>query len=83
MPDYKNRRQTDFSVFNHMSTEDLENILRLDAQNSEGGEEDTDLILYIMEVLADRDHNENEKSTEEAFRSFQKNCYLLGTSEKV
>ena len=82
MPDNKNRRQTDFSLFDKMSTEELENILRLDAQNSEGDESDTDLILYIMGVLADRDHNEDEKSTEEAFRAFQENCYPLGTSEK-
>lgn len=82
MPDNINRRQTDFSLFDKMSTEELENILRLDAQNSKGDESDTDLILYIMGVLADRDHNEDEKSTEEAFRSFQKNCYPLGASEK-
>lgn len=44
-----------FSKFDDWSTEALEEILRLDSQLPEGENHDTDLILYIMEVIAKRE----------------------------
>lgn len=42
------------SMFDDMSTEDLEGILRMDSYSAENDEYDTDAILYIMEVVAKR-----------------------------
>ncbi|NCB50272.1 MAG: DUF4367 domain-containing protein [Clostridia bacterium] len=43
----------DFSEFDNMSTEALEEILRLDFQSDESS--DMDVMLYIMEVIAKRE----------------------------
>lgn len=45
----------DFSIFNSMSTEALEEILRLDSQMLNDEESDIDAILYITEVIARRE----------------------------
>lgn len=48
----------DFSQYDLMETEELEKILRLDAEAPVGAESDTELLLYVMEVLARRrNHN--------------------------
>lgn len=44
-----------FSKFDDWSTEALEEILRQDSNLPEGENHDTDLILYIMEVIAKRE----------------------------
>ena len=44
----------DFSRYNHMSTEELEEILRADFALPEDEESDMDKILYITEVIAGR-----------------------------
>lgn len=44
----------DLSRYNHMSTEELEKILRADFELPEGEESDTEKILYITEVIAQR-----------------------------
>ena len=65
--------QQDYSKFDTMSTDTLEEILRLDAQLPEGETPDPDAILYIMEVLAQREReNESEQTpdVEAAWRSF-------------
>lgn len=51
------RRTGDLSYCDTMTTEELEEILRLDAEMPEGQESDTDKILYIMEVLTERKRN--------------------------
>ena len=51
------RGNGDLSYCDTMTTEELEEILRLDAEMPEGQESDTDKILYIMEVLAERKRN--------------------------
>jgi len=59
-----------------MSTEELQEILRLDAQKPVGEESDTDEIFEIMEVLARRHKNENSgdlKTVEQAYESFKQN----------
>lgn len=64
----------DFSKYDSMTTEALEEILRLDANAPEGGESDVELLLYVMEVLANRRRNtENTgKTALEAWESFQR-----------
>ena len=50
-------KHPDYSLFDDMRTEDLEEILRMDSYDAYGAENDkydTDTILYIMEVVAKR-----------------------------
>lgn len=65
----------DFSKYDTMETGELEKILRLDAESPEGGESDTELLLYVMEVLASRRDNTNftGNTAQKAWESFQKN----------
>ena len=65
----------DLSYCDTMTTEELEEILRLDAEMPEGQESDTEKILYIMEVLAERKRNTSHtgKTALEAFESFKQN----------
>ena len=49
----------DFSIYEAMTTEELEEILRLDAEAPEGAQSDTELVLFILEVLAGRRNTEN------------------------
>ena len=65
----------DFSKYEAMSTEELEEILRLDAEAPEGAQSDTELILYILEVLASRRNTKNStgNTAQEAWESFQQN----------
>lgn len=85
MPDKLNGRERDFSVYNTMETAQLEEILRLDAKSTEGKESDTDMLFYIMEVLADRKRKEGTVKTtpEEAFRSFQQNYLPCDSMEEA
>lgn len=75
MPNNRSRGNGDFSRFDGMTDEELEQLLRLDARKKEGAESDLDEILCVMEVLADRNKNRlsDGKSVEEAFASFQRN----------
>ena len=65
----------DFSKYEAMSTEELEEILRLDAKAPEGAQSDTELVLYILEVLASRRNTNNiaGNTAREAWESFQQN----------
>lgn len=49
------RNRKDYSKYDKMSTESLEELLRLDAELSEGEDSDIDEILYISEVIARRE----------------------------
>lgn len=88
MSEELNRGIRDFSQYDTMETEELEHILRLDAEAPEGAESDTELLLYVMEVLASRRNNTNitGNTAQEAWESFQKNYmpeeYLETESEK-
>lgn len=75
MPETPKPRYSDFSCFDSMTDGELEEILRLDAQNIEGEESDTEMLLYVMEVLAYRKRNDGSirKTPEEALKSFQEN----------
>lgn len=77
------KRDRDFSRYEAMETEELEEILRLDAEAPEEQESDTELLLYIMEVLANRNtNNVAGKTAQEAWESFQQN-YLPQEEECV
>ena len=75
MPNNQNRSNQDFSRFDSMTNEELEEILRLDAQKTEGEESDLEMLLYVMEVLAVRRKNSGNpgKTAEEAFETFKAN----------
>lgn len=70
MPENRDRGRENLS---QMSTEELEQILRQDAEAPADQEADTDFLLDVMEVLAKRDkeNNPTEKTAEESWASFQ------------
>ena len=73
MSENKCRAERDFSRFDSMSTAELQAILRQDALQ-ESTEPDTEMILYITEVLAKRE-KERDPSAEvqRAYQSFARN----------
>lgn len=75
MSEKQNRGIGDLSKYDAMTTEELEEILRLDAQAPEEQESDTETILYIMEVLTERKRNNSHtgKTALEAYESFKQN----------
>lgn len=75
MSENQNRGTRDFSQYDSMETAELERILRLDAEAPEGTESDTELILYVMEVLASRRNNTNitGNTAQQAWESFTQN----------
>lgn len=75
MSEQLDRSKRDFSKFDSMTTEALQQILRLDAMKPGCEESDTEELLYIMEVLADRRKNDSTytgKTPQQAFEDFQK-----------
>lgn len=74
----------DFSKYDAMTTEELEEILRLDVESPAEQEADTEFILYVMEVLADRKKSTGNtgKTALEAWESFQQN-YLSEVDEPL
>lgn len=75
MSEQLDRSKRDFSKFDSMTTEALQQILRLDAMKPTGEESDTEELFYIMEVLADRRRNDSTytgKTAQQAFEDFQK-----------
>lgn len=83
MPDHPRPRNKDFSRFDSMTDGELEAILRSDAQNIEGEESDTEMLLYVMEVLAERNKTttSTNKSAKEAFETF-KQYYMPETDDQ-
>ena len=78
MSENQNRSFRDFSKYDTMETKELEAILRLDAENPEGQESDTEKMLYIAEVLASRVNAKNTgKTALEAWESFEKHYLPL------
>lgn len=65
----------DFSQYDTMETEELEEILRLDAEAPVGAQSDTESVLYILEVLASRGNANNitGNTAQKAWESFQQN----------
>ena len=76
MSENTNRRYQDFAKYDAMTTEELEEILRLDLDAPQEQESDTEVLLHIMELLAQRRKNDaarSEKTALEAFESFHQN----------
>lgn len=73
MSENQDRRKHYFSMYDAMTTQALEEILRLDAEAPNGQESDGELLLYVMEVLAQRKQNSDNpgKTALEAWESFQ------------
>ena len=65
----------DFSKYETMSTEELEEILQLDAEAPEGAQTDPELLLFILEVLASRRNTKDitGNTAQKAWESFQQN----------
>lgn len=84
MSETQNRGSADYSKYDAMTTEALEEILRLDAEAPEGQATDGELLLYIMEVLASRKQNSSNpgNTAQQAWESFQKN-YLPTEEETI
>ena len=78
----ENQNREDLTRYAAMTTEELEEILRLDAEMPEGQESDTEKILYIMEVLAQR-NKENGHTGNTALKAYEsfKQHYLPETEE--
>lgn len=62
----------DFSKYDEMTTEELEEILRLDAEMINGQESDTEILLYVMEVLTQRKKQAGQtgNTAQEAYETF-------------
>ena len=73
----------DFSKYETMETEELEEILRLDAETPEGVETDTELVLFILEVLVRRKSTKNitGNTAQKSWESFIQN-YMPNESRK-
>ena len=75
----------DFSMFDEMSTEELNEILRQDSQLPDGEESDTDAILYIMEVIEKRSKElpaSDVEDVDHAWKSFNKNYRFSSNDER-
>lgn len=72
--------RSDFSKYDSMTTEELEEILRQDT-NEFQDETDIDMLMYVAEVIRGRkEPNPNRKTPEEAFEIF-KTHYMPTDSE--
>lgn len=75
MSEDRNRGSRDFSRYDAMETEALEDILRADFQAPEGQESDEEMLFYVMEVLAERRRNDNNftgNTAQQAYESFRR-----------
>ena len=75
MPNPQNSTGRDFSIYDAMDDEQLRQILRDDASNTEGEDTDMELMLHIMEVLAKRRKAAQEDISPEAALEEFKNKY--------
>ena len=75
MPNPQNCTGRDFSMYDAMDDEQLRQILRDDASNTEGEDTDMELMLHIMEVLATRRKAAQEDISPEAALEEFKNKY--------
>ena len=75
MSNNHDRRSRDYSKYDSMSTEQLQEILRLDAHQTDGEGMDTEELFYVMEVVTKRRKSNPEtagKSLQEAKAEFRK-----------
>ena len=77
-------KRAEFSHYDSMTTEELQEILRKHANGELQTEPDTDELYYIMEVLARRREEQDPqafRSDEEALADFRKNYMPKATQE--
>lgn len=67
-------KRGDYSRYDQMSTAELEQLLRLDFQASEGGDSDLDTILYISDLLAKRSGPADTGAAWEQFQTKYRPC---------
>ena len=67
-------KRGDYSRYDQMSTAELEQLLRLDFQASEGGDSDLDTILYISDLLAKRSGPADTDAAWEQFQTKYRPC---------
>lgn len=81
MPGYQNENRSDYSKFNFMTNDELEEILRMDAMKFDDEDSDIDMLMYVMGVLAERRRSSADpgKTPEEAYQSFVDNYYTDDT----
>ncbi len=84
MSENQNRGIGELTQYDVMTTEELEEILRLDAEMPEGQESDTEKILYIMEVLAQR-NKQNSHTGNTALKAYEsfKQHYMPETDNNI
>lgn len=82
MSEDRSRRIRDFSTYDTMTTETLEEILRSDVDAPVGEESDVELILHVMEVLENRRNatGNTRKTAEQAWENFER--YYLPEAEE-
>lgn len=75
MYEKRSQKSEDLKKYDSMSSEELEQILRLDVDTPDSAQSDTELTLYIMDLLADRRRtsNHNESPAQRAYQSFMLN----------
>lgn len=86
MSETNNRSLRDYSKYDSMSTEQLQEILRLDAHQTDGEGMDTEELFYVMEVLTVRRKSNPEtagKSLQEAKAEFRKHYMPQEKSKTV
>lgn len=75
----------DFSMFDAMGTEELNEILRQDSQLPDGEDSDTDAILYIMGVIEKRSQElpaSDVEDVDRAWDSFNQNYRFASSDER-
>ncbi len=69
MSENQNRESSNLSKYNDMTSQQLQELLRLDSETPDNGGMDIEEILYIMEVLAER--KKDSFTDEKALRSWE------------
>lgn len=77
MSENQNRGGRDFSQYDTMTTQELEELLRFDIDAPEGEEPDVELILYVLEVLNKRGRIKEVVGdrAQEAYESFKQDYF--------
>lgn len=82
MSENQNRESENLSKYNDMTSQQLQELLRLDSETPNHEGTDTEEILYIMEVLAQRKKDSfTDKKALESWESFQRD-YLDAEDEE-
>lgn len=81
MSEIHDRKDQDYAIYDAMSTEALEELLRLDCEASTDNT-DTEALLYIMDLLAKRNQQKTGKTAQESWESFQRNYAVDNSKEE-